>query len=101
MKRMNKKIIGSCVLGLMTAWLSQANAAGYRLEFQSAATLADSGDAAVVEDAGTNWYNSAGLVYLPQQLAISGIEVYQQTKFTGSVVAPSALGAPIYAYKYN
>jgi long-chain fatty acid transport protein len=94
MKRMNKKIIGACLLGLMTAWLSQANAAGYRLEFQSAATLADSGDAAVVEDAGTNWYNSAGLVYLPQQLALSGIEVYQSTKFTGSIFAPSALGAP-------
>lgn len=92
MKRINKKIVGSCVLGLMTAWTLQANAAGYKLEFQSASTLADSGDAAVVEDAGTNWYNSAGLVYLPQQLALSGIEVYQHTKFAGTITNPGAPG---------
>lgn len=94
MKRIHRKIVSSCVLGLMTAWSCQAQAAGYRLEFQSAATLADSGDAAVVEDAGTNWYNSAGLVYIPQQLALSGIEVYQHTKFSGTVTAPTAPGIP-------
>lgn len=91
-KRINKKIASSCVLGLLTAWSLQAQAAGYKLEFQSASTLADSGDAAVVEDAGTNWYNSAGLVYLPQQLAMSGIEVYQHTKFSGTVTAPNVPG---------
>ncbi len=90
MKGINKKIVGSCVLGLMTAWSTQSNAAGYKMEFQSAATLADSGDAAVVEDAGTNWYNSAGLVYLPQQLALSGIEIYQHTKFSGTVTPSGA-----------
>lgn len=92
MKRINKKLVGSCVLGLMTAWWAQAYAAGYKMEFQSASTLADSGDAAVVEDAGTNWYNSAGLVYLPQQLVLSGIEIYQHTKFTGTVTTPGATG---------
>src|SRR5579862_9342939 len=61
------------------------------MEFQSASTLADSGDAAVVEDAGTNWYNSAGIVDLPQQLALSGIEIYQRTKFSGTVFAPSGV----------
>ena len=89
MKRTHKQIIGFCVLGWMAAWSVQANAAGYKMEFQSASTLADSGDAAVVEDAGTNWYNSAGLVYLPQQLALSGIEIYQHTKFSGTVTAPN------------
>src|SRR5579871_5584338 len=88
MTRLNKRIIGSCVVGLMTAWSFQAGAAGYKMEFQSASTLADSGDAAVVEDAGTNWYNSAGLVLLPQQLAMSGIEIYQHTKYSGTVTAP-------------
>lgn len=92
MKRINKKIVASCVLGLMAAWSIQADASGYKMEFQSAATLADSGDAAVVEDAGTNWYNSAGLVYLPQQLAMSGIEIYQHTKFSGTVTTPGPTG---------
>ncbi|MCD6039828.1 MAG: fadL [Gammaproteobacteria bacterium] len=87
----NKRIIACALIFGVTAWSLQAEASGYKLEFQSAATLADSGDAAVVEDAGTNWYNSAGLVHLPQQLALSGIEIYQQTKFTGSVVAPNTL----------
>ncbi len=95
MKRINKKIVGSCVLGVMTAWSLQGNAAGYKLEFQSAATLADSGDAAVVEDAGTNWYNSAGLVLLPQQLVMSGIEIYQHTKYSGTVTAPSVPGGTV------
>src|SRR5688572_27761079 len=70
----------------------QAHAAGYRLEFQSASVLADAGEAAVVEDASTNWYNSAGLVYLPQQLAISGMQMYQVSKFSGTATTPSPLG---------
>lgn len=88
MKGVNKKIVGSLLLGLMAAWSFEAFASGYKLEFQSASTLADSGDAAVVEDAGTNWYNSAGLVYLPQQLVLSGIEIYQTSKFTGAATPP-------------
>ncbi len=88
------KIASSLLLGWMTVWSVMAHASGYKLEFQSASTLADSGDAAVVEDAGTNWYNSAGLVYLPQQLVLSGIEIYQQTKFSGTVVAPNTLPTP-------
>jgi long-chain fatty acid transport protein len=91
MKRTNKKILGYAyvALGLMTALSFQAYAAGYKLEFQSASTLADAGDAAVVEDAGTNWYNSAGLVYLPQQWVVSGIDLYEQTKFSGTTQAPA------------
>lgn len=69
-------------------------AAGYKLEFQSPSVLADGGDAAVVEDVGTNWYNSAGLVYLPQQLIYSFIGLYEPTTFSGSVSAPSAIPAP-------
>jgi long-chain fatty acid transport protein len=81
-------------LGLLAILASQSYAAGYKLEFQSASTLADAGDAAVVEDAGTNWYNSAGLVYLPMQLAMSSIDVYAPTVFHGEVNAPSTLSNP-------
>lgn len=70
----------------------QAHAAGYKLEFQSPSVLADAGEAAVVEDAGTNWYNAAGLVYLPQQLVFSGIQMYQVSKFSGTATTPSPLG---------
>jgi len=92
MKKTIKRILGYSGLGLITVLSSQGYAAGYKLEFQSASVLADAGEAAVVEDAGTNWYNSAGLVYLPQQLVFSGIDVYAPTTFTGTVNAPSTLG---------
>jgi len=76
---------------------TQTFASGYKLEFQSPSVLADAGEAAVVEDAGTNWYNSAGLVYLPQQLAASVIDVNQQTRFSGTSTAPSPVpGFPGY-----
>src|SRR6185312_58937 len=55
------------------------------------------GEAAVVEDAGTNWYNSAGLVYLPQQVVGAVTDVYQQTRFSGTSTAPSPVpGFPGY-----
>ncbi len=88
MKKVNK-LLGLSAIGLAAALSTQANAAGYKMEFQSASILADSGEAAVVEDAGTNWYNPAGDVYLPQQLVLSGINVYAPVKFTGSTTAPS------------
>src|SRR5436190_3289625 len=78
-------------LGLLMAMSSQLYAAGYRMEFQSASVLADAGEAAVVEDAGTNWYNAAGLTSLPLQVVMSGIDVYAPTTFHGSVNAPSSL----------
>jgi long-chain fatty acid transport protein len=83
---------------LLTILSTQAYAAGYKMEFQSAATLADAGDAAVVEDAGTNWYNSAGLTKLPLQVVMSAIDVYAPTTFSGMVNAPSTLnqfGLPV------
>lgn len=86
-----KRLLSVSSLGLVTVLSSQAFGSGYRMEFQSASVLADGGDAAVVEDAGTNWYNSAGLIKLPQQLVLSGIDVYAPTTFTGSVTAPSVL----------
>ncbi len=91
MKGVKRKIVSLSVLSLMAAFSSQAEAAGYKLEFQSASVLADAGEAAVVEDAGTNWYNSAGLVYLPQQLVGSLIDVYQRVHFSGTSTAPSPL----------
>src|SRR3990167_9553655 len=87
MKGIHKKIISISLLSMVTT----LHAAGYRLEFQSPSVLADAGEAAVVEDAGTNWYNSAGLVYLPQQLVVSTIGIYERTKFSGTSTAASAV----------
>lgn len=84
--------------GVTLIFFSQVNASGYKLEFMSTSVLADAGDAAVVEDAGTNWYNSAGLVYLPPQFVASSIYGYEVSTFAGDVHAPSPFGA---AYDYN
>lgn len=92
MKSIIKRIVGVGTFGLVAFLSSQANAAGYKLEFQSPSVLADGGDAAVVEDAGTNWYNSAGLVFLPRQIAFSNINLYENTHFHGRVFAPSPFG---------
>jgi len=103
MKR-TSRMLQLSVLGLLGVLSSQAYTAGYKLEFQSASVLADAGEAAVVEDAGTNWYNPAGLVYLPLQVVLSSIDVYAPTKFTGSVNAPSTLnqfGPPISDFASN
>lgn len=94
MKRKFNKLF---TLGMITALTSQAYAGGYKLEFQSPSVLADAGEAAVVEDAGTNWYNSAGLVYLPQQFVGAITDVYQETRFSGTSTAPSPIpGFPGY-----
>lgn len=98
------KLFKLSTLGLLALLSSQAYSSGYRVEFQSASVLADAGEAAVVEDAGTNWYNSAGLVYLPLQAAFSYIDVYAPTRFSGNVNAPSTLnqlGLPASAFANN
>jgi long-chain fatty acid transport protein len=100
----NKLLYLLSELGLTTLLSAQVHAAGYKLEFQSASILADSGEAAVVEDAGTNWYNAAGLVYLPQQLVGSLINLYAPTTFSGTDTAPSTLnqfGPPISLFASN
>lgn len=89
MKKNVKRILKLSSIGLAVFLSSQGYASGYRMEFQSASVLSDAGEAAVVEDASTNWYNSAGLVYLPQQLVLSAIDVYAPVEFTGSATAPS------------
>lgn len=94
MKKSIKGVLSFGGLGMAALLSSQLHAAGYRMEFQSASVLGDAGEAAVVEDAGTNWYNSAGLVYLPQQLALSGIDVYAPVEYSGSATAPSVFGPP-------
>lgn len=86
-----KRLIGLSSIGFATLISTHAEAAGYKMEFQSASVLADAGDAAVVEDASTNWYNSAGLLYVPQQAVYSLFDVYAPTTFTGSMTAPSTL----------
>lgn len=102
MKGISKKIFRLSVLGLITAFSASANAAGYKLEFQSPSVLADAGDAAVVNDASTNWYNSAGLVYLPQQFVGSVIDVYQRTVFKGTsnAAVPLPFGVPGSPFNY-
>ncbi len=97
MKRIFKSLLTVSRVGLIAALSSSVYASGYKLEFQSPSVLADAGEAAVVEDAGTNWYNSAGLVYLPQQFVGAVTDVYQRTRFSGSSFAPSPIpGAPGY-----
>src|ERR1700678_4263114 len=93
MKHNLKWILSLSGIGLVAALSANVQAAGYKLEFQSASVLADAGEAAVVEDAGTNWYNSAGLVLLPQQLVLSAIDLYAPTTFSGTETAPSTLSA--------
>lgn len=94
------RIFRLSALGLL-ALSTQLYASGYRLEFQSASVLADSGEAAVVEDAGTNWYNSAGLPSLPLQVVMSGIDVYAPTTFSGTVIAPSSVNAVLPGFGFG
>lgn len=97
MIKSKKSRLGLSVLSALALLSTQAYAAGYKLEFQSPSVLADGGDAAVVNDASTNWYNSAGLVYLPQQLVLGVTDVYQQTVFNaGTSTAPSAVPTASY-----
>lgn len=85
-------------IGCLALMASNIFAAGFKLEFQSPAVLADAGDAAVIDDASTNWYNSAGLTYLPQQLVASMIDVYSNTTFAGNTAVPaSPVGTPFAA----
>ena len=98
MKGLSKKIFQLSTISALIALSSPLYAAGYRLEFQSPSVLSDGGDAAVIDDASTNWYNSAGLPYLPQQLAAGLTDVYQNNHFTGSSTAPSTVGVPFYNF---
>jgi long-chain fatty acid transport protein len=93
MKGFAQNLIKFTALGLFTVATSQALAAGYKMEFQSTSIIADAGEAAVVEDAGTNWYNAAGLVRLPHQLVGSVIDLSTRTQFTGSICAPNPGGS--------
>ncbi len=106
MKGSFKVILQTGGIGLAVILSAQSYAAGYKMEFQSASVLADSGEAAVVEDAGTNWYNSAGLVDLPQQYVLGAINLYSPDKFSGNVNAPSTLNllappAPAFANNFT
>jgi len=95
MKGFIRQLFRLGTFSLLAAASTQVFAAGYKMEFQSASVLADAGDAAVVEDAGTNWFNSAGLIMLPQQLVGSVIDLYDRTQFTGSVNAPNVVSTAL------
>lgn len=87
---MNRKGFIKKILFVAVSTLSlQAQASGYKVDFQSVSVIGGGGEAAVVEDAGTNWFNAAGNVLLPQQSVFSIIEAYVPTTFTGTVNAPS------------
>lgn len=92
-----KKSMFAIVSGFVIAIPAAVYATGYKMEFQSASVFAGNGEAAALEDAGTNWYNSAGNVYIPQQSAISVIDVYAPTVFTGNSSAPSSV-SPLFNY---
>jgi long-chain fatty acid transport protein len=105
-KAMLKKISTVVVPSILATMPMYAHAAGYKMEFQSVSVMGGGGDAAVLEDAGTNWYNSAGDVYMPKQLVFSSFEVYIPTTFTGTATAPSPYDAvlphppfPLYSYQ--
>ena len=91
MKGIMKGLLRVSSLSLVTLISTQAYASGFKLEFQSPSVLADAGDAAVVEDAGTNWYNSAGDVYIPHQVVGALTELYSRTSFDGTATAPSII----------
>lgn len=85
-----KRIFKISSLGLLTLVCSHAFASGFKLEFQSPSVLADGGDAAVIDDASTNWYNSAGLVNLPHQWVGALTYVYSGTTYAGNATVPAS-----------
>lgn len=94
-KGLFKKISYVVIPGLLTSLPICTYAGGYKMEFQSVSVMGGGGDAAVLEDAGTNWYNSAGDVYIPKQLVFSSFELYIPTTFTGTARAPSPYDAAL------
>lgn len=97
MKGNQKLVLRLTSLGLLSLIVSNVYASGFRLEMSAASVFADSGDAAVVEDASTNFYNSAGDVYIPQQVVASGLTVFQDVKFSGNTFA----AAPRPAFNFS
>ena len=95
-----KRILCVSSLSIFSTLSLATFAAGYKLEFQSTSILAGSGEAAALEDAGTNWFNSAGLVYLPRQAVFSFIDVYAPTTFKGTQNAASTV-APGLGFDYS
>lgn len=90
------KGFGLSSIGALVLLSTSVYAAGFRVEFQSASVIADGGDAAAVEDASTNWYNSAGDVLLPQQLVTGMTIAYAPVEITGTSIAPN-LASPLVA----
>lgn len=93
-KAMLKKISIVVFPSLLATIPIYTHASGYRMEFQSVSIMGGGGEAAALEDAGTNWYNSAGDVYMPKQLVLSSFDVYIPTTFTGVATAPSPYNRP-------
>lgn len=91
--RVSKRVL-ACA-GVAAAIMSAsplALASGYRTPFESSSGLGTvyAGGAASVDDAGTEFYNPAGLVRLPnQQLVASFMGVMPSIMFRGTATAPN------------
>ncbi len=81
--------------GSIAVYSAQSLASGFQLHEQSAALLGEfyAGSAAVAEDASTNYYNPAGLVYLdPYEFSVGAVNISTYSEFDGTVnPTPSGL----------
>jgi long-chain fatty acid transport protein len=95
----NKTVLSLAVAGIFAGSVSQAYASAFSLIEQSATGLGNAfaGAAAAAEDAGTIYYNPAGMTYLkgPTQISTGVAFINVSTKFTdsGSLPSGAALGA--------
>lgn len=98
MARTNNAVLSLAVAGIFAGGVSQAQAAAFSLIEQSATGLGNAfaGAAAAAEDAGTIYYNPAGMSLLkgPTQISTGVAFIDVSTKFTNSGSQPSgtALG---------
>jgi long-chain fatty acid transport protein len=98
MVRTNKAVLSLAVAGIFAGSASQAQASAFSLIEQSATGLGNAfaGAAAAAEDAGTIYYNPAGMTYLkgPTQLSTGVAFINLSTKFTDSGSVASGTGLP-------
>ncbi len=75
------------LLSSASIFSTTALASAFQLHEQSAALLGEfyAGSATVAEDASTNYYNPAGLVYLsPLEMSLGAVNIETQSRFKGS-----------------
>ncbi len=91
----NKTVLSLAVAGIFAGGVSQAYASAFSLIEQSATGLGNAfaGAAAAAEDAGTIYYNPAGMTYLkgPTQISTGVAFINVSSKFTDSASVPSGV----------